>query len=261
VRALEGCGIGPAAARNAAVRASSSPFIAFLDADDVWLPDAVESLLAAFARSPDAGLVYGDVLVERGGPPVSFLSGKRLAGDGFVYERLLQECFVLTSAVMVPRPAFDEAGGFDESPDLRFGAEDWDLWLRIARRRRVAAAVRPVARRRESGSNLTADALRVAESRVHVLRAHAALDAADPVAPVGLIASELGRWLFGLGYQRFLRGEYDGARQATAEGARLIRPTGRQRALGWIAGLPAPLPGVARALSTMRKRWGPGARS
>ena len=50
------CGIS--AARNAAIRSADGEYIAFLDSDDVWLPELLESQVAVLDRRPEIGLVY-----------------------------------------------------------------------------------------------------------------------------------------------------------------------------------------------------------
>jgi glycosyltransferase involved in cell wall biosynthesis len=60
---------GAAAARNAGAAAATSRFLAFLDADDRWLPERLAIGLAVFAREPDVGLVFGHARQFRGGGP------------------------------------------------------------------------------------------------------------------------------------------------------------------------------------------------
>lgn len=58
---------GPSAARNAGIRAASQPWVAFLDADDLWLPGKLARQLAAARRHPAAVMLAGDWL--RDSPP------------------------------------------------------------------------------------------------------------------------------------------------------------------------------------------------
>jgi len=131
---------GPNSARNLGLRQCTSEFVAFLDADDEWLPDKLEKQLAVFAASafPNLGVVYGlyryiddqsrditdDVLRWM---PSSFDPSWR----GNIYDKLVTGNRILgsASAVLIPRACFEKAGVFDES--LRFG-EDWEMWIRLA---------------------------------------------------------------------------------------------------------------------------------
>lgn len=116
------CAFGsPALTRNAAVERASSPFVAFLDADDhylcAWLHRAIpDDERWTIARAVD---VYDAIEVPR---------APRVKGASFVAD-LIERNFIVTSATLVERAHFEELGGF--SADY-FGPEDWDLWLRLA---------------------------------------------------------------------------------------------------------------------------------
>ncbi|KRA42337.1 glycosyltransferase family A protein [Pseudoxanthomonas sp. Root630] len=110
---------GPAAARNAGVRASGGTWIAFLDADDSWLPHKMQAQLA-LASDPRAGLLHGGAREDRLALP---------ADMGF--DLLWRGNRICTSMSVVRRDIFEQLGGFFESPEL-IGAEDYNLWLRIA---------------------------------------------------------------------------------------------------------------------------------
>ncbi len=120
VRLLQRKNGGPAAARNDGVRASSSPWIAFLDADDAWLPEKMQRQLE-LGRDARAGLLHGCALLGRGPLPARLDFGT-----------LWRQNRICTSMAVVRRTAFEQVGGFDEDPEL-LGAEDYNLWLRIAR--------------------------------------------------------------------------------------------------------------------------------
>lgn len=120
VRLLQRENAGPAVARNDGARASSSSWIAFLDADDAWLPEKMQRQLELGA-DPRAGLLHGRARREREPLPASL-----------DFDTLWRRNRICTSMVVVRRTAFEQAGGFDEDPAL-MGAEDYNLWLRIAR--------------------------------------------------------------------------------------------------------------------------------
>jgi len=119
--------VGPSASRNIAVSETSSSIIAFLDADDEWLPDHAALVLAA--------LVARDV-VFAGSDAECFGDGTGVV-QTFLPEHNpadLRDAFVATnpviqSSVMVRREAFDNAGGYDAGLRL---AEDYELWTRVA---------------------------------------------------------------------------------------------------------------------------------
>lgn len=120
-----------AATRNAGVALATGEFVAFLDADDSWLPTKLERSLAAFDRDPTIDFVCHDETVSRDGAVLRTARyGRALNG---LYERLLFEGnAVSTSAVVVRRAKLAEVGGFREDP--RFDTvEDYDLWMRLAK--------------------------------------------------------------------------------------------------------------------------------
>jgi glycosyltransferase involved in cell wall biosynthesis len=109
--------LGLAAARNAGVRATNSPFFLPLDADDRLHPEAIATLVAAAQRTgadvatPD-GRTFGD-------------TARRLRAKAATPRRL-RRSNCLFYASLVRRELFDRIGGY--RPDAP-GYEDWDLWL------------------------------------------------------------------------------------------------------------------------------------
>ena len=122
---------GAGAARNAGVRRARSPWVAFLDADDQWLPDFVGSQMAYLARHRGVDLVWADAVIDGDTPGAgrTFMSMCPSIGPVTMESLLGQTCNVITSTVVVRRGAVLDAGGFDET--LRRG-QDFDLWLRLA---------------------------------------------------------------------------------------------------------------------------------
>ncbi len=125
---------GVSAARNAGIRASSSAYVAFLDADDIWHPCKLQSQLDVFFKAADSvGFVHTgyEYIDEKG----SLVSGDpifepRLRGNIFI--DLLKNGYVVSgsaSSVVVRRSVLDRVGLFDN--ELYYG-EDWDMWLRLA---------------------------------------------------------------------------------------------------------------------------------
>ena len=121
---------GPAAARREAIAQIDAPLIALLDADDIWLPDHLETLAALHARH--GGIVCADALRWHPGEGIRGETQR----DHFPIpspERqmldILRHNFVSIGALF-PRVAYDEVGGFRDGVS---GAEDWDLWIRMIR--------------------------------------------------------------------------------------------------------------------------------
>jgi glycosyltransferase involved in cell wall biosynthesis len=124
---------GVAAARNHGALLSQGSFLAFLDADDYWLPAKLERQIERFLQKPELGLVYCgvDEFNEHG-----TVSLRQDGMEGWVLPELLllrrPAFFGGGSGFVTPRALFDEVGGFDETLST---SADWDLACRIAARR------------------------------------------------------------------------------------------------------------------------------
>jgi glycosyltransferase involved in cell wall biosynthesis len=141
---------GAGRARNTGLEVTSAPLVAFLDADDAWLPDRVAAGVSHLARHPDLALAAAHAFAcdERLRPTAVVPAAT--AERGWMLDQLLVDNVVLNpSSVLLRRAAIEAAGGFSEIP---FG-EDWDTWIEIAKRFPIGFIDRPVALvRRHSGS-------------------------------------------------------------------------------------------------------------
>lgn len=122
---------GAAAARNTGLRAAEGEFVAFLDADDTWLPLFMEKQLDLLKRN-NADFVFADALLF-GDSPIAgrtFMQIEPPLGDVTPENLLSVKVTILTSTVLARKAPILEAGLFDES--LRRG-QDFELWLRLAK--------------------------------------------------------------------------------------------------------------------------------
>ena len=134
--------LGPAAARNRAIRMSNSPFIAFLDADDEWLPAKLERQIALLKDQPGVGLVSSFCLLGDSANESGRVPSRNVHLSGRLFRELIRNCFVFTPTVVVRRRCLEEVGLFRESLAV---SEDFNLWLRIAARWRIAYLQEPLA--------------------------------------------------------------------------------------------------------------------
>jgi len=120
-------------ARNAGIKLCRSPFIAFLDSDDLWVARKLECQMALFSKlGPEVGFVHcGYYCIDDNGRRIErTIISPRRRGD--IFRDLLVEGNIVSgsgSAVIAQRTLLQRVGGFDER--LSFG-EDWDLWIRLA---------------------------------------------------------------------------------------------------------------------------------
>lgn len=158
---------GLAAARNTGWRAAQGRYVVFLDADDRLLPEALAFNLRRFDKRPECAFVYGGYYyIDAGGRYLSSHPVHLIGEDA--YESFLKgNCVAMHATVMYRRDCLEEVGGFDAR--LRC-CEDYELYLRLARRYRVAAGDERIAEYRRHGSNMSLNYPQMLDTMLGVMR-------------------------------------------------------------------------------------------
>jgi glycosyltransferase involved in cell wall biosynthesis len=209
---------GPGAARNLGILHTQGEFVAFLDADDLWLPEKLAKQVEYMGCHPDVVLAYTDF--SRGEDPRKSngarLSNYRHKGSGHLFSGLLRENFVATPSVLVRRHALAASGLFD--PTLT-GAEDRDLWLRLARVGPFGLIDEVLVLVRNHPGN-TMKTIQFARDQA---RAYGMMLArySDEAEPASLLRQNLGDCYWNLAYAERLEGNYREAAKAYRAASKL----------------------------------------
>lgn len=207
---------GPAAPRNLGIRAATGRFIAILDGDDVMLPGKLRDQVDFLNAHPDLPLVftdfrnfsdareYGDFLSDHVAfrhMPKRSIGPRRYRLDArAAYETLLEDNFIGTSGVVFHLWLVQEIGGFDESLKR---SEDFDFWLRVARRFDLGFIDKVYHRRRLHGGNISSNAGALRD-HLEILERQRANLSSERARQVW--ARETAHTLFSIGYSHRLEG-------------------------------------------------------
>lgn len=206
---------GAAAARNTAIRAARGQFLAFLDADDFWLPNYLQAQMNVL-RQTGADVVYCDALLV-GSPSLKGRTFIELAPTRceVTPESLLTvDVGLLTSALIATKKAVWDAGLFDETIPR---GHDFDLWLRIAQKRFKFACNREIlAHYTITDSGLSGNTIKQIQRRLELLntiQTRGGLSASEQAALQKNVAESKVRLAVESGKARLLEKDFQGALQ------------------------------------------------
>ncbi len=144
---------GLPAARNAGIQSAQGKYIAFLDADDLWLPEKLQTDRESFNKYPDVGMVYSrHINIDEKGYALGDGRRKRLPSGNIFIRLFSEQNFIISSSVVVRKDVFETTGLFDEQ---LFNCQDWDMWLRIAFYFKVAGINKPMVKYRHNPRSLS----------------------------------------------------------------------------------------------------------
>ena len=173
---------GRSAARNAGVSIARADIIAFLDSDDMWMPDKLAKQLSLFDAHPAVGLAhtFSDV-VDENGIRLRKQTRRRqhLYRDavrrGYTYEGMSQQCTMFLSTVAARRECWDHVGPMDTNIPA---FEDWDWYLRVAIKAKIGTIPETLVHFRQHAGNTSSQDF--FEGRLKTCQNHLALLAKWP---------------------------------------------------------------------------------
>ena len=159
---------GLSAARNTGIRNATHPFVAFLDADDEWLPEMLETVMADFEKQPPAtpAAACNCYRVDPSGLPIGEKNTHPRGDRFFTAADILLKTRFMPSCAVGRRSCFEPAGLLFDTT-LR-SSEDRDMWIRLAAAAPIRYLDRPLVRIRRHGSNMSRNADRMREARRRV---------------------------------------------------------------------------------------------
>jgi glycosyltransferase involved in cell wall biosynthesis len=219
--------LGASVARNAGVKAARGEFIAFLDADDLWMPNYLEAQVN-FIRERGADLVCADATMfgepeTEGQSYMTLLMNDAPASADVSFLQLIDasRCLI-TSGIVARRGRLIDAGLFD--PALRT-AQDFDMWLRLALRgARLSYHRQALLKYRCRADGLTRDAINSHQRELRVFdKIETSYDLSNINGEQVLKTVRNRRALlhFELGKMYAVRGDFEKARDSFAESRQL----------------------------------------
>lgn len=192
---------GQASARNVGIRAAQGEYVAFVDSDDLWLPDKLR-MQTDLLRQSGLAWVYSDAYAfdDETHRTLFIFSKVRRQYSGDILEQLFLADFIPMPTPIVKRGVFEQIGYFDESDTSRY-AEDWDMWLRIAACFPVGLVNQPLAQYRVHAASgiqtILPQALCQAHARVIELAASRNPARLAPIKPraIAMMSIRIGQML------------------------------------------------------------------
>ncbi len=158
---------GLSAARNTGIKHAKGSYIGVLDADDMYEPAYLSTMMSALLENPTADGIYcGYQFVDQSNNPLPQIEARAIPSNE-LYHVLLDGDFLVPESMFVRRYCYDWAGPFDTS--LR-ACEDWDMWLRISKKFKIIHITQILTRHRILHGSMSTDPERMLIYRLAVLR-------------------------------------------------------------------------------------------
>lgn len=160
---------GLSAARNTGIRAAAGAFIGVLDADDMYTPNYLETLVGVLVAQPQATAVFcGYQFVDNQNQDLPQQEARIIPPEN-VWFALLDGNFLVPESILVRREGYAAAGWFDTTLTA---CEDWDMWLRLAEHNTILCVPDVLVRHRVLPGSMSSDPIRMLTNRLTVLVKH-----------------------------------------------------------------------------------------
>lgn len=144
---------GPSAARNTGIKNARGDLVAFIDSDDLWLPDKLSQQVQLFDKNHRLGLVSSAYYSCDSNLNVTrVIKEDKLTDKKHILKKLFIRNIFPTPTVLVKKECFEKVGLFNESYGF---AEDWEMWVRIALEYDLAYIETPLCQCRRHNSSIT----------------------------------------------------------------------------------------------------------
>ncbi len=181
---------GISAARNTGIQAATSPYVAFQDSDDEWLPRKLEAQMPRLAEGNFVASYCGLLIT---GSPADLDADGRRGRQSFTYHpdpslepvagnilgTLLRTNPISTQTLVARRETLMEVGLFDT--ELK-SLVDWDIAIRLAQSGQIDFVDEPLVLQRFTPNSITRDSAKRVQSWIYILEKHRALFDSDPEA-------------------------------------------------------------------------------
>lgn len=155
---------GPSRARNYGMTVSEGEYIAFLDSDDLFLPEKLEKQISFMEENDEVCFSHTSyILMDKNNSYIKTIDSGEFCGS--VYPKIINSCPVATPTVMIRK---DLANKFRFPETIRIG-EDNIFWIQIARKYDIWGLIEPLTKVRKHDSNAAYDMGKLVEGRLNIL--------------------------------------------------------------------------------------------